>query len=81
MVQFTMRAYLAVATCKLRWWIHSKFSARSLALLAELKTCTPWSNKGGTDHVGVMKYLVITQNGFSWGCGMPRKDTHLEFHS
>ena len=81
MVQFTMHACLAVVTCKLRWWIHSKFSGRSFALLEKLKTCIPWPNKGGTDHVRVMKYLVIIQNGFAWGCTMPRKDTHLEFHN
>jgi len=80
-VQFTLRACLAVVTCNLRWWICSKHSARSLALSAELKTCTPRSNKGKTDHVGVVKYLAIFQNGFDWGCSMPRKGAHLEFCS
>jgi hypothetical protein len=80
-VQFTMCACLAVVTCKLRWWIRSKCSARSSAFSAELKTCTLWSNNGGTDHLGVVKYLALFQNGFAWGCSVPRKEAHLEFHS
>ena len=41
---------------------------------ADLKTCTSCSNKGGTDRVGVVKYLAIFKNGFAWDC-----NAHLEF--
>ena len=40
-VRFTLRAWLAVPTFKLS----SKCRVRRSALSAELKTCTPWSNK------------------------------------
>jgi len=49
---------------------------RRSAVSAELKTCTPWSNKGGTDRLGVVKYLAIFEKGFAWGCSV-----HLEFRS
>ena len=57
------------------------FCDRGSVLPTEMKTYTPWSNKGGTDHVEVAKYLAIFQNDCAWGCSAPRKETHLEFRS
>ena len=79
--RFTTCAWLAVLTIKLRWWFHSKCCVRRLALSAKLKTYTLWPNKGGTDCVGVVKYLAIFQNDFAWTCSVPRKEDHLEFCS
>ena len=57
--------------CSVQIWISSKCCARSSALSAVLKNCTPRSNSVGTVRVGVVKYLAIFQNGLACGCSVP----------
>jgi hypothetical protein len=80
-VRLAMRAWLAVPRSKLRWCIRWKWCARSSALAAELKICTPRSTKGGIERLVLVKYLAIFQKGFCWGWSALRKMVHFAFRN
>jgi hypothetical protein len=80
-MRFTDLPGLAVPNVQLRWRISSKCCDGSSALSAQFKNSRLRSNRGGTDRVGVVKYLATFQNGLVWGCSVPRKGGHSEFHS